>query len=135
MPVYDYDLISAFPNIARDLIDIRDCYWKNSDKYVEKALYGYVKCKVTIYQWVMVHPIIQETKDGCLSPVGTWEAYLTKGELDFMRRWDIGEYEIIEGYWAIPAKGRRQRKPLKEPMEKLTATRVVTANIKMELTA
>jgi len=117
--VYDYDLISAVPNIAKDLIDPRDCWWAKNKKYQEKAIYGYVRCKVTIYDWVMVSPIIMEIEEGLLSPTGTWEGYLTKGELDFISKWEIGEYEILEGYWASPRPNRELRKPLYKPMMKL----------------
>lgn len=103
MPAYDYDIVSAFPSVARDLIDIRQLKWLESSEYQSEAIYGYVKCEVTIYDWVMVSPILKEDEDGRLiSPTGTWSpAYLTKSELDFIDKWKIGEYKIIEGYWAI----------------------------------
>ena len=105
MPVYDYDIVSAFPSVARDLIDIRQLEWLESSEYQPDAVYGYVKCEVTIYDWVMVSPILKEDEDGGLvSPTGTWETYLAKGELDFIDKWKIGEYKILEGWWAI-AKG------------------------------
>jgi len=122
---YDYDIVSAFPSVARDLVDIRCLEWvhvkkvddkyilldKNDDPidtpldiangYVKESVYGYVRCEVTIYDWVMVSPILKEDEDGRLiSPVGMWETYLTKGELDFIDKWKIGEYKILEGWWA-----------------------------------
>ena len=117
--VFAYDLVSAFPNVVKELIDIRDCYWKKTKVYQEKAIYGYVKARMTIYDWVMVSPIIQETEEGLISPVGTWEGYFTKGELDFVLKWKIGEYRILEGYWALPRPNIELRKPLLEPMTKL----------------
>jgi len=102
-PVYDYDIVSAFPSVAKDLIDIRQCEWVKSSEYQSSAIYGYVKCKVTIYDWVMVSPILTHDEDrNLISFVGTCdELYLTKGELDFIDRWKIGEYKILEGWWAI----------------------------------
>ena len=123
--VWDYDLISAFPNIAKDLVDTRQCQWVQSAEYQGKAVYGYVKCNVTIYDWVMVSPIIMEVDEGLLSPVGSWEGYLTKGELDFIDRWKIGKYEILDGWWAIPKTALK--KPLHEPMEKLLRYKQGTA--------
>lgn len=103
MPAYDYDLVSSFPSVARDLVDIRYCDWVKSNEYQPEAIYGYVKCEVTIYDWVMVSPIIYTDENGDSStPTGTWETYLTKGELDFIDKWKIGEYKILEGWWAIP---------------------------------
>ena len=117
--IYDYDLKSAFPNAVMGLIDTRDCWWEHTAQYQGKAIYGYARCRMTIYDWVMVSPIIMEIEDGLLSPVGTWEGYFTKGELDFVTKWGIGEYEIIDGYWALPRYERTLRSPLQEPMAKL----------------
>jgi len=117
MPAYDYDIVASFPSIARNLIDIRHCNWVNSKDYQGDAVYGYVKCTVTIYDWVQVSPIIYETEDGSLlTPTGTWETYLTKGELDFIDKWKIGEYKIIDGWWAI---SERVTRPLRIVMDRL----------------
>jgi hypothetical protein len=118
MPVYDYDLSSAFPSVAKELIDIRDCQWVESSDYQGKAIYGYVRCEVTIHDWVMVSPILRETDEGLISPIGTWEEYLTKAELDFITKWKIGEFKILEGFWAMSSR-KAMRKPLKLAMEKL----------------
>lgn len=116
---YDYDLTSAFPSVACNLIDTRQCDWINSKEYQSKAVYGYAKCKITIYDWVMVSPILKEDDNGSqISPVGTWEDWLTKGELDFIKKWGIGTYEILDGWWAI-AKVPLLRKPLINTMTKL----------------
>jgi len=116
--IYDYDLRSAFPEVAKELIDTRDCNWIESAEYQPKAIYGFVRCEVTIYDWVMVSPIIQETEAGLISPTGTWEEYLTKAELDFITKWKIGVYKILEGNWALTNR-KALRKPLKVPMERL----------------
>lgn len=118
MSVFDYDLSSAFPSVAKELIDFRDCKWVESPEYHPEAIYGYCKVEVTIYDWVMVSPILRETEEGLISPIGTWEEYLTKGELDFITKWKIGEYKIIEGWWAMTNR-KALRKPLKTAMEKL----------------
>jgi hypothetical protein len=118
MPVYDYDIASAFPSVAKELIDFRDCKWVESPEYQEKAIYGYCKVEVTIYDWVMVSPILRETEEGLISPIGTWEEYLTKGELDFITKWKIGEWKILEGWWCVTSR-KAMRKPLKVPLEKL----------------
>ena len=100
---HDYDIVSAFPSVARDLVDIRHCEWIEFSEYQPDAIYGYVRCEVTIYDWVMVSPIIHRGEDGSLiSPTGHFEEYLTKGELDFIDKWKIGKYKILEGWWAMP---------------------------------
>jgi len=102
MPAYDYDIVSAFPSVARDLIDIRQLKWVESSEYQPDAIYGYAKCEVTIYDWVMVSPILTHDEQGNLiAPTGHFMEFLTKGELDFVDKWKIGEYKILEGWWAI----------------------------------
>ena len=115
--VYDYDLRAAFPNALKDLVDIRDCRCVHSNEYQEKAVYGYANCLVTIYDWVMVHPIIFDIEEGLISPTGTRELVLDKGKMDFIKKWGIGEFKILDGYWLIPF--RTLRKPLEEPMKDL----------------
>ncbi len=103
--VFDMDLVSSFPTVAKNLIDIRHCQWIRSVEYQTKAYYGYAKCKVTIYDWVMVSPILKNEDDGSLiSPCGIWEQCLTKGEIDFVNKWKIGQVEILDAWWAVPTK-------------------------------
>jgi len=66
----------------------------------------------------MVSPIIHDTEDALISPIGTWETCLTKSELDFIMKWGIGEFKIKDGWWAITAR-KAFKKPLLSPMEKL----------------
>ena len=112
--VFDYDLRAAFPNALKDLVDIRDCRCVHSSKYQEKAIYGYANCFVTIYNGVMVHPIIFDIEEGLISPTGIRELVLDKGKMDFITKHKIGEFKILDGYWLIPF--RTLRKPLEEPM-------------------
>jgi hypothetical protein len=100
---FDYDMTASFPSIAKDLKDIRKCEWVSSDKYRTDAVYGYLKGKVTIYNWVKVSPIIYIDDNGRLStPTGTWETYLTMDEWLFIFKNGIGKFELEEGWWAIP---------------------------------
>jgi len=116
--VWDYDLSSAFPSVAKELIDFRECKWVESPEYHPEAIYGYVNALMTIYDWVMVHPILRETEDGLDSPTGTWPDFFTKGQLDFVRKWKIGEWKILEGVWASTSR-KALKKPLKIPMDNL----------------
>ena len=73
---------------------------------------------MTIYDWVEISPILKEDEEGNLiSFIGTCELYLTKGELDFIDKWKIGEYKILEGWWAIVKSNAP--KPLAESLDKL----------------
>ena len=121
MPAYDYDIIASFPSIARNLIDVRHCEWVKDWRYKALAIYGYCKGIVTIYPEVTVSPIIYQDEQGNLStPTGTWKTYLTKGEIDFILKWQIGEFNIEDGWWAIP---KKEIKPLQIPMDRLLAYR------------
>lgn len=115
--VYDYDLRAAFPNALKNLVDIRDCKCVPSNEYQDKAVYGYADCLVTIYDWVMVSPIVFDIEEGLISPTGTRRLPLDKGKMDFIMRHGIGEFKILDGYWLIPF--RKLRKPLEQPMNDL----------------
>lgn len=118
--IYDYDLSSAFPNIAKDLYDIRQCKWVHSNEFQADALYGYAKVKVTIYPHVTVSPIMTEVDDKQISPTGTWEDWYTLHELKFIKEHNIGEWRILDGYFAIPIFSlERLRKPLLLAIEEL----------------
>jgi len=120
-PAYDYDMVSAFPKVAAKLYDTRACDWVESGEYQPKAVYGYCKGVVTIYDWVMLSPIIYIAESGdSLSAIGTWETYLTKAEIDFISKWGIGEFKIENGWWAIPEKlGRKLPQPLEHIVNRL----------------
>ncbi len=118
---YDYDIIASFPTVAKNLIDIRHCEWIEDNNYQANAIYGYCKGEVTIYDHIKVSPIIHEAEDGKLTtPTSTWNTYLTKSEIDFILKWDLGQFESEEGWWAIP---RQMNKPLGIPMDRLLAFR------------
>ena len=117
--VYGYDMSSAFPRAAQHLVDFRDCYIKQSKEYQPNAVYGYGIGDITIYDWVMVHPILRETEEGLDTRVGTYPDYINKKQMDFINKWGIGEYKLKDGYWIIPVQGRTLKEPLYKPMETL----------------
>lgn len=112
MQVWDYDIQSCFPSIAKGLIDITDAEWLHSNKYQKDANYGFCEGRVTIYPHVKVHPIIYTDDNGRLStPVGSWNTYLCKCEIDFINKWNIGYFEIFSGWWCFC------KNPNKRPLE------------------
>lgn len=114
---YDYDIRSAFPSVAREMVGFSKSDWIETNRYCADAVYGYCKAEVVIYDEVIISPIIYADTDGSLStPVGAWETYLTKGELDFITKWGIGEYRIINGWWAVPLK---HKKPFRVLVDRL----------------
>jgi len=118
----DYDIVSAFPTAASRLYDTRGCKWVKDSEFHDDAVYGYCRCIVTINDNVAVSPIIYTNKAGkSSSPVGTWETYLTKSEIGFIRKMQIGEVKIINGWWAIPE--RKLARPLEVVIARLLAMR------------
>lgn len=96
---YDYDIRSAYGYHTAQLLDIRHGKWVKKKQCIGAADYGFVRCKVTITK--PFSPIIFGDGDQQITPVGTWETYLTKDELDFITHYNLGEYEILEGHWWI----------------------------------
>jgi hypothetical protein len=102
--VYDLDVVSAYPHkLATQCIDTRLGTWEKSDKYEPLAYYGFCKGMVNIT--ANFSPIIYSvTNEQSFNPVGEWETFLTKEEIDFIRQYNLGEFEIYEGWWFFPDK-------------------------------
>jgi hypothetical protein len=99
---YSYDRKSAYGTEMVKLLDNNPRYMSivESDKYIPEADYAYCKCDIEIKDNVTLHPIINISHDRSLScKTGEWTGYLTKGQMDFIKRWQIGDYEIVNGYW------------------------------------
>lgn len=108
---------SAFPSVVANLYDIRNCEIVHSNKYQENALYGYCKGTVNIYDEVKVSPIIRvDEKGNSSSPTRTWPDYLTKNDIKFIKDWDIGRFDIDEGYWLF---AKKLTQPLRNVTERL----------------
>jgi len=114
--IWDYDLKSAFPRIAQNMLDTRLCDYIEDTNYCSNAEYGYIVGDVTIYDKVTLHPIIYDLTGDLSSRVGTWPTTITKGQYDFIYRWKIGEVEIQEAHWVVP---KRKVRPLFTVMDRL----------------
>jgi hypothetical protein len=111
---YSYDRKSAYANEMINLLDNRPKYMRivESAEYHEDADYGYCDCDIEIYDKTLIHPIFNIAHDGVISAkTGEWRGKLTKGQMDFIRRWDIGDYEINNGWWLT---ARTEVKPLEQ---------------------
>ncbi len=110
--VYDYDLNSAYPNEIAKLIicDERAGKWVKSSQYVKGHIgedvveYGFAQCVIDLKPAPgEVSPIRYRKSTGQLfSPYGTWVANLTKGEIDFIVKHDLGTVDILGGWWFLP---------------------------------
>lgn len=123
--IWDYDMVSCFPTIAAELYDMSKFNWERSELFYPEAFYGYCKGIIRINKNVKLHPFIYKRTeaDGNLhsyTPVGTWETYLTKAEIDFLYKWKLGEFELIDGWFGFPKKSglsQPYRKPIADLMK------------------
>jgi len=132
---WDYDLRSCYPFEISKLIDIRpDCgYWKFSKEYIPNAYYGYCKGKITINS--PFSPILYNPNDDVafpdlvsrleasksrdrdapvFTPTGIYPSLRHKKEIEFIKRYGIGDFEFQDGWFFIP---KKLTYPLKETVE------------------
>ena len=118
---YCYDRRSAYGLEMAQLIDNRPEYnlIKESSDYQPDADFGYCKCDIEIKSSVTLHPIPHIDNNGVLSyKTGSWRGKLTKGQMDFIKRWQIGDWEIINGWWI---KTKKVVKPLEQFIPRVLA--------------
>lgn len=99
----DFDIRSAYGSELAQLIDFRYGKWIHGipeNIYCTNAIYGYCKGIVTINK--PFSPIFYKSNRTNFTPTGTWETVLTKNEIDFIRKWKLGTFEIKDGWWRIP---------------------------------
>jgi len=112
---YDYDLSSAYPFQLTRVPDIRNGNWIDYDKILPEATLGFMKGEVTIN--ADFSPIIyEEDTDRKYTPRGTWDTVLTLGEYNFIKRYNLGDFNIEEGWFWQTEKFSR---PLYHPVKKL----------------
>lgn len=98
---WDYDIASAYPYYLSQLVDTRHGTWLESQEYVKTAYYGYARCIVDIES--PFSPIIcSVSREAAFTPVGEFETYLTKADIDFIQEFKIGEVKIKHGWWWTP---------------------------------
>jgi hypothetical protein len=101
---WDYDLRSAYGFQLSKLVDIRQNVgkWIHTTGFMNKALYGYCHGIVTITS--DFSPIIYsyENAENSFTPKGSWETYLTKQEVDFINKRELGSFQIIDGWYFVP---------------------------------
>lgn len=116
---------SAYGTILKDLPDWRMGEWVESKDWQQGAKFGYCVCNLTIRPEVSLHPILTELEESTsgftVAAIGEQkERFLTSRQIDFVRRWKLGEVEILDGVWWFP---QRIRQPFKTIIERLTTQR------------
>jgi hypothetical protein len=99
--VYDWDLVSAYPFQLTKCIDTRKGTWLKSDKWDDSAYYGY--CKGIVNITADFSPIIySKTNEMSYTPKGEWETFLNKKEIEFIRKYNIGDFELESAWYFYP---------------------------------
>jgi hypothetical protein len=110
--VYDYDLSSAYGSqLANSCIDFRLGEWSFVEQFDADAYYGYYKGIVNITS--DFSPIIySKTNEMSYTPKGEWKTYLTQEEIKFITKYNIGTFEIEDGWVFHPTKIYYPYRPL-----------------------
>jgi hypothetical protein len=113
---YVYDIVSAYPHSISQLVDLSFAEIVKDKKYRKEAVYGYLRCHVSITDTVHLTAGIM-LKNNRVCPIGSYYLTLTKKEYDYML--EIGcDVDILEGYWIIV---QSKRYPYKETVQELFA--------------
>ena len=111
---YEYDIVSAYPNEIKELVDISHARIIYSKQYRKNAVYGFLHVKAQIPNDIYSPLAI---KRGALSvyPVGLVDTWCTKEEYEYLLRQNI-DVEILEAAWLHID---RRTKPFKDEIERL----------------
>jgi len=99
---YRYDIVSAYPSVIRDLVDLSLGYWVNDKVRPQGALYGYAYAKLIIPRAYISPTIFTNAAGDDLRPYGTWSRYINMCRIDWLRSHG-GKAEIIDAWWFVPS--------------------------------
>ncbi len=109
---YDYDLDSAYPSRAAELVSCDPAFgkWFASSKYQKDAFYGF--CRATIRVSASMTPLLCRIRSDYgrvaqINSIGAWFGWLTKQEIDFVLNYLDAEVSIESGWWFVPDKDVR----------------------------
>lgn len=105
--VWDYDINSAYPAVLAQQMDLRFGKWIESKEYVPEARYAECEGEVCIKS--EFSPVIFRAGERNNLPLnytttGIWETHLNKRLIDFLKTYNIGSFEIKNGFWWVPDK-------------------------------
>ena len=99
--LHDYDLNSAYPTEVSDLITIDQGDWVYSDTFQASAKYGFTYAVIQIFS-TYISPILMRKENKLLSVEGTWVGTITKEEIEFINRHELGNVVVLGGWWYFP---------------------------------
>jgi len=120
--LYSYDISSAYPFHASQLLDLRDCSFTPSTTLDLSAYYGFLVGDFTVYPdstYAHFTPFLTDRGDGVLvNFVGTVPDYhCTLDEVRTLYRYELGEFRLKHGWFIHPLGGVRPRHPFKAIVE------------------
>jgi hypothetical protein len=93
---YEYDINSAYAAEISNLINIKDCKVIRSHKYVKEAAYAFYRVYINDLEGIS-HSIVVKVKNMNIYPVGSFYAYITKPELEYLQTNNV-DVKIIDAY-------------------------------------
>ncbi|MDD4984324.1 MAG: hypothetical protein PHQ43_00845 [Dehalococcoidales bacterium] len=126
--LYSYDISSAYPYHASQLIDLRDCEFHRSTTMDSTAYYGFLVGDFTVYPdhpLAYCSPFITDRGDGTpVNFVGTAYDYpCLLDEVRTLYRHGMGDFNLKHGWFVKPYNGVRISFPLQKLMAGLYASR------------
>lgn len=111
---WDYDISGAYSYHCSNLLSCDPIFgdWIQSSTYHPNAFYGFVygeiSCRAFIAPLLFRRYCAWATSSGRRidqrNLVGSWLGFATKDDIDFLRRWGVGDVKIISGWWFLPRK-------------------------------
>jgi len=98
---YRYDLVSAYPCVIRELVDLSLGEWTHTKTPPKDVMYGYVHAKINIPKTYISPIMFKNQTDDVLHPHGSWTTYITMQELNWIREHG-GTATVYEGWWFVP---------------------------------
>lgn len=98
----DYDLTAAFPSEAAKLLDTRYADISYSKTLPENADWGFLRGEITINPQsplAFTSPIVGRIADRLVNATGSWPDFLTLDQVNFIKRWKLGEFEARDGWF------------------------------------
>lgn len=125
----DLDINTAYASVAAQLLHPAYGHWLYSKEYQPDATYGYCQCEVMIDS--NFSPIIYSVDAfRSFTPKGIWVTYLTKGEIDFIHKYNLGYATVLSGWYWFKDKEVR---PLEDIIKKLYAQKQAATGLDRDI--
>lgn len=126
---WDYDINSAYGSVLAKLLDIRRGSWVNSPDMPPDAVYGFADGMLETT--TPFHPFtVKATEEHTYNPSGVRPDCLPKSMIDLLYKYQLGTFDIENGWWWIPTNNRPPYEPLKGIITHLNNVRSKSTGLK-----